>query len=780
MGDTKMPRAPWAGLRSRHARWWALRAAGGLLLVTALTAVLFLVKHSQGGLAAPPTRPATHAASVQPSAEQRSPDGIALAPLDAAAVRTSSAPTAWGGPRSGKEPTLSDRVVEYRIDAKLDPEAHTIEGKQQMVWRNRSDRPIRSIYMHLYLNAFEGEGSTFMTEQRNLGFGFRSDVRVDEGDWGFMELRRVEQGGAAVPWRFVQPDGGPATDRTVVRLDLPVPVPPGETTTLDIEFFDQLPRVVARTGHFGSFHLVAQWFPKVAVLELPGERGATELRWNAHEFHLHSEFYADFGSFDVRIDVPQAYTVGATGEEIAPVQRNAGRAVYRFAQGDVHDFAWTADHRTAAPLEGSYTGEGSPPVKIKVLFPPEYASNAQPVLQATKDALAYFSKTLGPYPYRTVTAVIPPFNAQEAGGMEYPTFFTASGYANLEPGTAAAYALDFVTIHEFGHGYFYGILASNEFEEPMLDEGLNEFVNLRMMRERGQRIPLATGWLKRQGFAPSLDPFEAERLATVAGEAVDPLGQNSWHRLSSQSYGSVYSRSATVMRDLESRIGSEAMGRALALYYQRWKFRHPSIADWRDVLIEASGQRDVVDQVFNQHVYGVGRVDDRIHELRCEEELPLLGRTADTRGAKGLTATQRDAQIEAARQAWAKAHPKPTTSADAKPRVQPDAASGPFPWRTSVVVRRQGVAIPQTLKATFADGTVETVQWHDDARWKRFSWVKPAKVVRVELDPDGLHSMDVSRLDNSRTLRADSTASRRLATEFGAILQAAFAALTIL
>jgi hypothetical protein len=113
-----------------------------------------------------------------------------------------------------------------------------------------------------------------------------------------------------VPWRFVQPDGGPATDHTVVRLDLPQAVGPGASTTLDIDFFDQLPRVLARTGYFGSFHLVGQWFPKIAVLELPGERGAKEVRWNAHEFHLHSEFYADYGLFDVKIDVPQDVTVG--------------------------------------------------------------------------------------------------------------------------------------------------------------------------------------------------------------------------------------------------------------------------------------------------------------------------------------------------------------------------------------------------------------------------------------------------------------------------------------
>ncbi len=216
-------------------------------------------------------------------------DDIALADPHAWAVTVPSSPNAWGGARTGKESTLSDRVVHYQINAKLDPVKHTIDGQQKLTWRNRSQRAVRSVYMHLYLNAFEGSYSTYYTEQRNWNMSFRSDVEASAGEWGHIELRQVKQAGAVVPWRFVHPDGGPETDHTVVRLDLPTPVPAGASTTLDIEFHDQLPRVVARTGYFGSFHLIGQWFPKIAVLELSGERGATSERWNVHEMHMHSE-----------------------------------------------------------------------------------------------------------------------------------------------------------------------------------------------------------------------------------------------------------------------------------------------------------------------------------------------------------------------------------------------------------------------------------------------------------------------------------------------------------
>lgn len=739
---------------SRVITWAALAA---FLVVAALA-----YRHGRKG-ATPAPAPVAAAVSA-PAAAPPSPDGIALAGANAGAVRVASSPAAWGGPRTGAEATLSERVVDYRIQARLDPVAHTVEGRQQLVWRNRSALTVRAVYLHLYLNAFEGEGSTFMTEKRELGFEFRSDVEVKPGDWGHTELKRVSQQGAAVPWVFVHPDGGPASDHTVVRLDLPQPVAPGASTTLEIDFFDQLPRVMARSGYFGSFHLVGQWFPKIGVLELPGERGATAPRWNVHEMHLHSEFYADYGHYDVSIDVPEGYTVGATGEEVTPPRRSGGRVVHRYLQGDVHDFAWTADRRTATPLEGSYSGAGSPPVKVKVLFPPEYAHNAPAVLQATLDSLAYFSRTLGPYPYRTVTAVIPPFNADEAGGMEYPTFFTASAYRDAPPGTLAAYALDFVTIHEFGHGYFYGILGSNEFEEPMLDEGLNEFWNLRMLRERGQRIHFTTPLLRWLGIAPSVAPFDAERQGAGLADPADALGKNAWQRLSSRSYGSVYARTATAMRELENRIGSPALEAAFKAYYARWKFRHPTLADLHEVLAEVSGERAIVDEIFRLHVYAASKVDDRVESLASEEILPLKGSVRGPGRWGAQTDEAYDDEVDAARKAWAHAHP------DAKPDDP-----GPFPYRSTVTLRRYGEPVPQTLVLRFADGSRETVHWNDSQRWARFSWVKPVKVVSAELDPEGLHVMDASQLDNSRLLKPERGATRRLVGDAASLWQAALA-----
>jgi Peptidase family M1 domain len=746
-------------------RYHAVGCASGLKRIAALAVMAWgatLVAEgvdAAGSAGPPPAAPMAHIAQLGDSA-----DGIGFASPRAAAVREPSRADAWGGARNGSEATLSDRVVSYDIAATLDPVRHTIAGSEKLTWRNRSQREVRAIYLHLYLNAFEGSNSTYFSESRNAGFGARADIPIRDGQWGHIELTKVTQGEAAVTGTFVHPDGGPATDHTVVRLDLPSAIAPGASATLQIAFRDQLPRVVARTGYFGSFHLVGQWFPKIGVLELPGERGATQVQWNVHEFHVNSEFYADYGLFDVKLTVPDGYTVGATGEEQGPAIESNGNTTHRFVQGDVHDFAWTADNRTAKPLEGEYRGEGSPVVKVKVLFAPEYAVDAEPVLRATIDALTYFSRTLGPYPYHTVTAVVPPFNAEEAGGMEYPTFFTAMPYLHPDPGTAQGWITDFVTIHEFGHGYFYGILGSNEFEEPMLDEGMNDYWDMRMLRERGELFSLGTRLTKRLGLAPSVSSFDYERVNALRSDPADALGANSWDRLSTRSYASVYSRSATTMHDLEEAVGKESMERALREYYRRWKFRHPSIADLRETLAEVTEQRALVDSVFEQQVYATQKLDDGIELFSSTEELPVPG-TSEVNG-KWVEFTQSDAdkQEKELRKAWEKSHP------DAKQ------GTGPFPYRTSLTLRRRGVAVSQQVLVKFTDGSSQSMTWDSKDRWQRYVWVTPTQAVSAELDPSGKHFLDANILDNSWNIERDRSAARKWTAVLGALAQS-FAAL---
>lgn len=703
-------------------------------------------------------------------AVQIKPAEIPFASAHAAGETTPSATNAWGGERTGREATLSDRVVSYQINAELDAVKHAVTASEHMTWRNRSDREVHQVYFHLYLNGFKNDGSTWLTERKVLtAHGqSRGAASLKKGQWGWIDLKQVKQGAASLAWHDVQPDGGPATDQSVVCIDLAQPIAPGSTLTLDIDFLSQLPRVVERTGWWGDFNLVGQWFPKIGVLELAGERGATAPRWNVHEFHFNSEFYADFGSYDVHLTVPNDYTVGAVGKLDGQPKLANGKTTYHFLQGDVHDFAWVAA-KGYKTLDGTYEGPGSPKVAVRVIYPPEYVATAAPTLKSTIDSLGYFSKTLGAYPYQTVTAVVPPYNASEAGGMEYPTFFTSEGYKEIVPGTINEYMSDFVNIHEFGHGYFYGLLASNEFEEPMLDEGMNEYWDDRMMRERNEDVVLATPWMKRLGVAPAMSGFMLDRIGADLKQPADPLSQNSWDRLSSTSYFTIYSRTTTAMHDLEERLGKRVMERAMRLYYQRWRFRHPSSADLRAALIDGTGDAKDVNAIFDQYVYGTSHIDDSVTDIDVIEVLPNAG--VVTTSGKPIENDQ-DAlnkQIKRQREAWEKAHPRPKFDDE-----------GPFPWHSTVTVFRDGASLPQQLRVTFADGTHEDVKWNDNRRWARFDFVKPGKAVSAELDPPQLAYLDANKLNDSLTTKSDGAASSRWTADFAAAVEAFYAVLVTL
>jgi hypothetical protein len=301
----------------------------------------------------------------------------------------------------------SPRIANYEISVKLDPETRKIHGSQILTWRNDSDDYINDLQFHLYLNAFKNELSTFMIESS---------------------------------------DGNP-DDQTVLRIPLDQPVKPREVITINIDFVARLPQVFARTGYKGDFYMVGQWFPKIGVYESAGERYAVKGQWNCHQFHLNSEFFADYGVYEVTITVPENYVVGATGVLINEGQEKEGVKSLTYYCEDVHDFAWTADPDYIV-VEDQWRH-----VNIKFLAHPGRETQVERHIGSAKIALEFFDDWYGSYPYSTLTIVDPRYRAFGAGGMEYPTLITAGSFWMLPNGLRLP---ESVTIHEFGHNYWYG------------------------------------------------------------------------------------------------------------------------------------------------------------------------------------------------------------------------------------------------------------------------------------------------------------------------------------
>jgi len=284
-------------------------------------------------------------------------------------------------------------------------------------------------------------------------------------------------------------------------------------------------------------------------------------------------------------------------------------------------------------------------------------------------------------------------------------------------------------------------------------------------------VQAGTWWSRMLGARIAVGEFESQRLGGMLSEPADPLGNNSWHRFSSGSYGTVYSRTATMMHDLEQQVGKAALERAFKQYYAQWKFRHPSIADFREAMAEGTGQRALVERLFADQVYATRKVDDRIAEFDSDEVLPAPGMVEYKGKPVELTQDHLDKAVQKVRDRWTKKNPK----ADADKR-------GPFPYLTRVLVRRDGAAVPQTLLVRFADGTSRSFQWNDTAgeRWWRVGVTSRSRAVSVELDPERRIFLDKDKLDDGMTREANGSAARRWSADLAALLQTAFAQLVTL
>lgn len=491
---------------------------------------------------------------------------------------------------------LSDRIVEYHMSVQLDPEQKTLQGAQSVTWQNPGGKPVSELYFHMYPNAFQSKRTTFNKES---GGKLRSD-EMTKDSYGRMDITsiRMEDGlDLSSTLQFVQPDDGNKQDQTLMKVRLPRAVNPGEKTTLKLNFSVQLPYVFARMGYKDDFVMAGQWFPKLAVYEPKGTRGRAEEGWNLHQYHGNSEFYADFGIYNVRIQVPSNYTVAATGFPTKPASDDGKRKTYAFYADDVHDFAWAASPAFVY-VEEPFSTPNIPGMKIKLYLDPAHKELKDRYLYAAKRALSKYSEWYGTYPYSTLSIVVPPDGANGAGGMEYPTLIT--GWAVSEDATG--FGLERVIVHEIGHQYWYGMVASNEFEEAWLDEGFTSYAeDLVMESEFGEK--------------PNL-PLESSYMTTPA-----PLKQDAWRYASHSQYAdNVYTRGKLVLKGIEDQIGQKQMQRVLRTYFERWRFRHPSTNDFQKTLEDVT--KSSWSGYFDQFVYGGLMADysiDQVHSKKTKQ-----------------------------------------------------------------------------------------------------------------------------------------------------------------
>jgi hypothetical protein len=653
---------------------------------------------------------------------------------------------------------IPDPIVRYRIDARLDAKTKMIQGHEIIVWRNHTNDAIPDLQFHLYLNAFKNDYSTFMreggAESRRVKFQDKAE------SWGYEQVRGIKVDGSDLTGKieYIQPDDGNPDDQTVMRVVLPKPISPQGSATIEIDWTSKLPHVFARTGFHDNFFLVAQWFPKPGVYEGPGDRHRKVGGWNCHQFHTATEFYADYGVFDVNLTVPSGFEIAATGANRHEHTNPDGTTTYNFYQEDVHDFAWTTQPRsqvlklvrwfnpdervTSAEYREWAAKTGTPfdemkltPVKVTLFIQREHAAQADRHFRAAFAGLKWFGLMYGRYPYDVLTVVDPPFGGGGASGMEYPTFFTAgTQYWQSRRGGSP----EGVTVHEFGHQFWYGLVGNNEFEEAWLDEGFNSYSTTRTLQleygkfynyERVFGVPLpgeswvnlpvpaypwhgvgeiGVGqyweWVPRDWYRSRLGGYLEHAQS-------DPMERFAWQTLDVGSYrDQAYSKPELTLHTLEALLG-DSWPKVIRAYQLRWRFKHPDAQDFMDTVREVSG-RDMK-WFFDQTAYGTGLLNYAV-------------------SFSSGPAPARHGFFDK----------------DGKPALADSKDEGPV--ESEVLVRRVGeMQFPVTVLVHFADGSRRREQWDGGDRWHKFKFTGTPKIVSADIDPDFLWKLEAARVDNS-------------------------------
>jgi hypothetical protein len=631
---------------------------------------------------------------------------LALALAGTSAAGLAATPAATTAPR------LADPVASYQIVCRLDPEKRTVEGSLQLTWKNTTARPAPTLRFHLYLNAFRNTLSTFRQESESA----RRHTTIPDS-WGAIDLSRLTlSDGTDLLARlaYISPDDGNPHDRTVAEVSLPRAVAPGETIALSADFVSRLPRVSVRTGWKDAFFLVAQWFPKIGVL--------TDAGWKCAQFHANSEFFADFGDYDVSLEVPAAYRgkVAATGVLAEERPGADGRLLLRFRQSSVHDFAWAADPDFLV-FEETFREPGSSDVALRLFLQPEHRAQKERHFHAARVALTGLSRLLGPYPHPTLSIVDPPWGARGANGMEYPTLITA-GTRRFAP--TAGHSPEQVTVHEIVHQYFQGMVGSNEVEEPWLDEGITVYVTERILAEAyGNPRPILDvfGWRGTLGI-------EMHRPLDTSRSAFGPLARGavaspSMAFSSREAYGAVvYRKAALALATLERLAGREVMDRALRLYFERWRFRHPSSADFVAAFEEAAGADWSF--FFDRTIFQDGALDYAVTEAA----------TAPAESPRGVLGDRGEPVAPTARRGF-----------DSDVRVE----------------RRGTIALPVEVVLHFEGGRVFRDRWDGQGLWKRYRFGGWPRLIDAVVDPEGKLLLDLDRTNNGLRTRPDARAAAR-------------------
>ncbi|NME71280.1 M1 family metallopeptidase [Flammeovirga aprica] len=494
--------------------------------------------------------------------------------------------------------------ADYVIEASIDEKLHRLTGSEAVTYYNNSPDVLTYLWIQLDQNMRATDSDTYKIRQNNIGKS--TNINRLAGIDGFPEY----DGGHKIQ-KVTDANGNPikyTINKTMMRLDLPEALKPGEKVTFKIDWYYNINDRLLMGGRGGyetfaedgnTIYTITQWFPRMAVYD--DFNG-----WQHKQFLGNGEFALTFGDYDVKITVPSDHIVASTGELQNPDEilteeqkkrfeeaKNADKPVvivsqkeaeknektvekgtktWHYKANNVRDFAFGSSRKYIWDAMGvDINGK-------TVMAMSYYPKEANPLYgtystEAVAHTLEVYSKYTIDYPYPVAISV------EASNGMEYPMICFNYGRPEKD-GTYSPrikYGAISVIIHEVGHNFFPMIINSDERQWTWMDEGLNTFCQYLAEQEWEENYP------SRRGPAENIVNYmkgEKNNITPIMtnSESLKQFGNNA------------YGKPATALNILrETIMGRELFDYAFKEYAERWAFKHPKPADFYRTMEDASG-----------------------------------------------------------------------------------------------------------------------------------------------------------------------------------------------
>lgn len=525
--------------------------------------------------------------------------------------------------------------VNHNIHVELNDTKHELNGFESVEYINKSPDTLVFLFFHLWPNAYS-DNETELAKEIFKREG-KGKLFNDQELRGFIDSLDFKAEGQCVQWDLL-----PGLS-DICKLILNKPLKPGDTINITTPFHVKIPKgVTSRLGHIGESYQISQWYPKPAVYDKSG--------WHQMPYMDQGEFYSEFGSFDVSITLPANYIVGATGNLQNEAENNlldslsadtswmrippsSGTAfppslveekTLRYTENNIHDFAWFADKRFHVLKGKVQLPDSGREVTTFVMFTDQEALLWRDAISYVNNAIWYFSKWNGDYPYKSFTAVQSALNS--GAGMEYPGL-TVIGLAK-DP-----YLLDEVIAHEICHTWFYSAIGSDERRYPYLDESIASAYESRYMEERYPDKKLWEIGIKNKKLAKffQVDDMPVQRIQELEWLVLARRNLEQPVNLAAPDYSYenystiIYNKAALGFNYLRAYLGDSLFDSIMHDYYRTWKNKHPQPEDLRRIF-ESHSDKDLT-WFFDDFLGTTRRLDYKM--VRHENHKILIKNTGE-------------------------------------------------------------------------------------------------------------------------------------------------------